>query len=432
MRTRRRLLTTTIAMLTVPFAVAAAASAAAASPVMKTTPAAHVATSTSAQIITTEQTKFGKVLETAAGESLYVFSGDNFPFSATGLQLDCTALNVAGNGTPCTTAWPPVVATGGQLVGEGGVKSADLGTVTRNGVTQVTYFGKPLYGFIADTAAHDVNGEEIGAFNGEWFLQRTDGRPSVETPTISEEVSPNGIILSSAIANGGRTLYLLTSDSPKTSNCNAAGGCDALWPPLLTNSHAMAGNGVARGLIGTIRRSDGTNQVTYAGHPLYFFALDLAAGAANGEINGQHILDPAPVNGVWYSVLPNGTPEPGSATIQSESSNGTNILADAGSVNGVIATLYAFSADTATQSNCNGACAVAWPPVLTQTAPSAIDSASGSLLGVIQRADGTFQVTYNGHPLYYFAFALDSGTEGNGISVDGGTFNIVNVSGAVG
>ena len=52
------------------------------------------------------------------------------------------------------------------------------------------------------------------------------------------------------------------------------------------------------------------------------------------------------MDGVWYTLLPNGNPDPGTATIQSESGNGTSILADAGVVNGVVATLYAFSADT--------------------------------------------------------------------------------------
>jgi predicted lipoprotein with Yx(FWY)xxD motif len=52
--------------------------------------------------------------------------------------------------------------------------------------------------------------------------------------------------------------------------------------------------------------------------------------------------------------------------------------------------------------------------------------------GTIHRPDGTVQVTYEGHPLYFFATALDSGTEGNGIAAFGGAFRIVNVSGAVG
>jgi len=426
---RRTLLTTAMVLVTAPLALAMATSVATAAPAV---PAARatVTSASGATVITTEHTKFGTVLVTGTGESLYTFSGDNFPFVPTGLQLDCTSLNVAASGTPCTTAWPPLTAT--SVVAKGGVLRHELGTVTRNGVTQVTYFGKPLYGFVGDKAPKDVNGEDVAAFDGTWYLTRPDGRPAVENPSVTTEASPNGIILSSPTASGTRTLYLLTSDTPRSSICTAAGGCDALWPPLLTNGPVKAGTGASRSLIGAIRRSDGTLQVTYRGHPVYFFALDLAAGAAAGETNGEHIEDPAPVDGVWYAVLPNGRPEPGTATIQSESSGGRTILADAGAVNGAISTLYAFSADAPTQSRCAGQCARIWPPVLTQSAPVAAGKASGSLLGVIQRADGTFQVTYDGHPLYYFAHALDSGTEGNSVTAFGGTFNTVSVSGVVG
>jgi predicted lipoprotein with Yx(FWY)xxD motif len=425
---RRVLLATAVALVTVPLAATATASAATAAPAM----AAHAATASTsgATVITTEHTSFGTVLVTGTGESLYTFSGDGLPFATTGLQLNCTSLNVASSGTPCTTAWPPLTAS--SVIAQGGVQQKELGTVTRNGVTQVTYFGKPLYGFAGDKAANDVNGEDVSAFDGNWFLDHTDGLPAVTTPTVSTEISSNGIVLSSATASGTRSLYLLTADTKKMSACGTPGGCVALWPPLLTSNRAIAGTGTDRHLLGTILRSDGTHQVTYAGHPLYFFALDLAAGAKASETNGEHLLDPSPVNGVWYTLLPNGNPDAGTANIQSESSNGTNILADAGVVNGVVATLYAFSADTPTQSNCTGMCAQAWPPVLTQSPPTASGSASSSLLGAIPRSDGTFQVTYDGHPLYYFAPALDSGTQGAGVTAFGGTFNTVNVSGAVG
>ena len=430
---RRRLLTTAMALAIAPVAVAMATSAASAAPMAPAAPMASGAhaietSATSSTVITTEHTKFGEVLVTGTGESLYTFSGDNFPFAPTGMQLNCTALNVASNGTPCTTAWPPLQA--GKVIAKGGVQQRDLGTVSRNGVTQVTYFGKPLYGFAGDTAPKDVNGEDVAAFDGTWFLTRTNGLPQVTTPTVTTEVSPNGVIISSPTASGTRTLYLLTSDTPKTSACS--GPCTALWPPLLTNGRAKAGTGTSRGLLGTIRRSNGTQQVTYAGHPVYFFALDLGAGAAAGLTNGEHIEDPTPVDGVWYTVLPNGHPAPGTANIGSEQMGNSDILSDAGAVNGVTSTLYAFTADSASQSKCNGECARIWPPVLTQTAPTASMQASGSKLGVIERGDGTFQVTYNGHPLYYFANFLDSGTQGNGVTAFGGTFKIVNVSGALG
>ncbi|MHB1536691.1 MAG: COG4315 family predicted lipoprotein [Acidimicrobiales bacterium] len=94
---------------------------------------------------------YGPVLVTSAGYSLYAFSGDAFPFAANSpFQLACTALNKAPNGLPCTTAWPPLVASGPLVAGRG-VHRAWLSTITRNGVDQVTYRGLPLYRFFLDT-----------------------------------------------------------------------------------------------------------------------------------------------------------------------------------------------------------------------------------------------------------------------------------------
>jgi predicted lipoprotein with Yx(FWY)xxD motif len=430
MRTRRRLFTLTTALLAVPFAVTAVAATAAAAPAA---PAHHGGRPAGAVVITTEHTKFGTVLVTGTGESLYVFSGDNFGFStAAGTpQLACTALNVAPApaSTPCTTAWPPLTAT--SVIARGGVAQKGLGTVTRNGVTQVTYFGQPVYGFIKDTAAGDINGEDVAAFDGMWYLVHPSGVAAATVPTITTETSANGIVLASPTAAGGRTLYSLTADTPRTSACT--GQCAALWPPLLTaNGRARVGTGAERRL-GVIRRADGTLQVTYNGHPVYFFAFDLGAGAPAGLTTGEYILDPAPVDGNWYTVLPQGIADPGTTTIGSESAGGANILAVAGNpINKVVATLYAFSADSATASTCTGQCAMIWPAVITTTPAAVSGMASAGKLGTIPRADGTFQVTYNGHPLYFFAKALDSGTEGSNVMAFGGTFNIVNVSGAVG
>jgi len=89
----------------------------------------------------------------------------------------------------------------------------------------------------------------------------------------------------------GRTLYWFAPDTPSRSACY--GECAAYWPPV-TGSPA-AGPGVTSSKLGTIRRTDGTIQVTYAGHPLYTYIGDTAPGQASGnniDLNG----------GFWYEV----------------------------------------------------------------------------------------------------------------------------------
>ena len=65
-------------------------------------------------------------------------------------------------------------------------------------------------------------------------------------------------------------------------------------------------------------------------------------------------------------------------------------------------TLYLFEADKGGKSSCDGACAAAWPPLLTNGAPQADLGASVTLVGTTVRGDGTTQVTYGSNPLYYF------------------------------
>ena len=91
----------------------------------------------------------------------------------------------------------------------------------------------------------------------------------------------------------GMTLYFFAKDSTGKSACGA--GCTTNWPPLTVQ--ATAGDGVQASLLGSITRDDGSTQVTYAGHPLYYFAADKAAGDANG----QGVL------GIWFIADPAGT-----------------------------------------------------------------------------------------------------------------------------
>jgi predicted lipoprotein with Yx(FWY)xxD motif len=97
----------------------------------------------------------------------------------------------------------------------------------------------------------------------------------------------------------GRTLYLFEADSGSTSNCS--GACAAAWPPLLATGKPTTGASAQASLVGTTKRSDGTNQVTYNGHPLYRFASDTKPGDTTGQgVNGFGAL--------WYVLSAAGNP----------------------------------------------------------------------------------------------------------------------------
>jgi predicted lipoprotein with Yx(FWY)xxD motif len=79
----------------------------------------------------------------------------------------------------------------------------------------------------------------------------------------------------------GKTLYIWAHDKGTKSTCN--GDCAEYWPPLLTRGKPLAAGGAKAALLGTTRRSNGRIQVTYAGHPLYYFVQDTKAGQTKGE-----------------------------------------------------------------------------------------------------------------------------------------------------
>lgn len=83
------------------------------------------------------------------------------------------------------------------------------------------------------------------------------------------------------VGPNGHTLYMFGADHTKVSTCYSA--CALSWPPLLTVGAPVAGTGVKASLLGTTKRKNGKLQVTYAGHPLYFFSFDKTAGSTKGE-----------------------------------------------------------------------------------------------------------------------------------------------------
>jgi predicted lipoprotein with Yx(FWY)xxD motif len=69
-------------------------------------------------------------------------------------------------------------------------------------------------------------------------------------------------------------VYLFQGDKNGTSACT--GACAAAWPLDIVTGQPQAGSGVNQALLGTITRADGTMQLTYNGHPLYYFTADTA------------------------------------------------------------------------------------------------------------------------------------------------------------
>jgi predicted lipoprotein with Yx(FWY)xxD motif len=96
----------------------------------------------------------------------------------------------------------------------------------------------------------------------------------------------------------GLTLYSFAPDTPTKSNCN--GTCAQNWPPV-------KGPATASGVKGTFKRSDGSTQATFDGHPLYTFVGDTAPGQAKG--NGLNAA-----GGLWHEITTSGTAAPASTT----------------------------------------------------------------------------------------------------------------------
>ena len=109
--------------------------------------------------------------------------------------------------------------------------------------------------------------------------------------TVSAKTGALGTYLTDA---SGNSLYLYTPDTSSASTCY--GQCVAFWPALLTTGAPMAGTGATASMLGTSPRTDGTTQVTYNGHPLYYFKGDKAAGDTSGQ--GKQ--------GTWFVVSPTG------------------------------------------------------------------------------------------------------------------------------
>src|SRR5207244_7640337 len=116
-------------------------------------------------------------------------------------------------------------------------------------------------------------------------------------------------------------------------------------------------------------------------------AVLLDQGSGSGDTTGQN------VGGVWFVINPADAP---TLTVRNDASLGDILVGPSGM------TLYLFTKDNASKSNCYDSCAAACPPLLTDSDPTGPEAIAAGL-GTASRTDGSMQVTYNGMPLYYWA-----------------------------
>jgi predicted lipoprotein with Yx(FWY)xxD motif len=229
----------------------------------------------------------GQVLTGQDGLTLYEFDKDTTSPPAS----NCT-------GT-CTTTWPPATGTPQNLT-INGITPSLVGSITRQGGTQLTYDGHPLYYYFEDTAPGQALGEGNSSL---WYALSPNGQKALPASNDDLNVAQSASLGQIVTNQDGFTLYVFAEDTtPGQSSCYNA--CAVKWPPLTVQKGSQITlSGITQSLVGSITRTDGTEQVTLAGHPLYTFSGD----AAPGQTNGQG------VDGTWHAVTPDGQPNTGSS-----------------------------------------------------------------------------------------------------------------------
>jgi predicted lipoprotein with Yx(FWY)xxD motif len=241
--------------------------------------------------------------------------------------------------------------------------------------------------------------------------------------------------------SAGTALYFITSDHGTSYGCtttkqNVAGQpyvCtgpestkNAEWPAYTTTAAPLAGPGVKQSLLGEVNRPGVGEQVTYDGHPLYLF--DEIPGVPTGEAWDEPSL-PAD-HGMWWLLSPSGAALGSEGVLATVKIKGHSYLGaqlfDGGGV--ITVPVYTYSEG----ASCTGQCAVDFPPLYAQGSPGQSAGLNGTA-GLVTRADGSQQRTWNGKALYLFgkeglgigASGLSVAGNGNGLRESGGTFALI-------
>jgi predicted lipoprotein with Yx(FWY)xxD motif len=129
--------------------------------------------------------------------------------------------------------------------------------------------------------------------------------------TLTLQKSPAGSILATG---NGNTLYDFVPDTPTHSAC-VNDGCVFQWPPLVVNGPVRVEKGLYPSLVGMLKRPDGSTQLSYDGHPLYTYNLDVTPGMVTGQAIDQN-------GGLWYVLGARGKQITTSFSVQSPNQNG--------------------------------------------------------------------------------------------------------------
>lgn len=387
--------------------------------------ASSVASSSSSSLVATEApidrmtTNIGSTFIAKGNVDVLVVNGAEFSIQTQ--NKDKLTLYIFDNDAPgqsactssqCVTTWPPLLAKASD------VAHAPLTIITRtDGKLQWALRNKPLYFYMNDSKAGDINGEGVGtvwhvalaepvllnkatanALDGDYLVSFGNdlvGMPSGDnTKFVGERHDRDGF-----------SLYTFDNDTDGVSNC--AGACLVAWPPLLADE-----NDKAEAPYSIIERGMGTNPVAkqwaYHGMPLYYYVGDTLAGQTSGKaIPKWHLARPLP-----YTVKDDFTLSSilvASGLVKSAAPDSSVEKTSVVARNGF--TLYIFDNDTSGVSNCSGTCLTNWPALIAHE--GAVAQAPYSL---ITRASGEKQWALNGMPLYFFVGDTVAGdTKGEGV-----------------
>jgi len=150
----------------------------------------------------------------------------------------------------------------------------------------------------------------------------TSNTPAASTPASSPS-SASAVTVKTAKGSlgtyltgpSGRALYIWMADHNGKSSCS--GACASVWPPLITSGSPVGASGVVAGDLGTTTRGNGSEQVTYKGRPLYYFASDTGPGMTKGQGSNSF-------GAKWWLVSPAGGPVGSTANSGSSSSSSTS------------------------------------------------------------------------------------------------------------